>query len=590
MKDYPHKETQELFNLRQEYLKNVTKEQFLENDDVWFYSRQIQAGTIPACSYVRSAVQRELDKLNDPDCPYYFDAEAGYRFFAFCRYNYHLKGPLGGQSFVLSDWQIWVFSMILGWKRKHGQNANFRQYKITYLECPRGSGKSAMMALFGLYMLALDHEWEPEIYVAATKKDQANLLFNSVIRQIEFPRNRKLYKKLKLERKRETIISKTAKAGSFRSLSKESKSFDGMNVHCALVDEIHALPNAEIWEVLKSGANKRPQSMMIGITTAGTNVNGFGYQQSNYFKKLLDGEYKDDNAFGAIWTVDKGDDLYNPETWIKANPSWFASINHDDFKSDIERTKNWPETRTEVYTKYLNVWYQSNDKWLPVDDVGLANKEILFEENYKDCYCIIGVDLAYAEDMLAYVNVYEKWNEESNKFHYYVFPHYYTPDDIINSGRKPKYIPWVKEGLLEALPGQIIDFDIIQNKLEEEWNSKHVLEFAFDRYNAHQMAGSLQNKFGDDACWYVTQSATGLNEASKFFKRLLLERRIHFHNDIFVWNCLNAVVKNYSGIIKIGKDEGQPSEKIDGLAACLNALERFLARSVSNNEISIEFI
>lgn len=587
MYKYTGIESQKLFDDRQNYLRTVTKEQFLNNDDSWFYAREVQNGNIPVCEYIKKAVQREQDKLSDPDCPYYYDPEPGFKFFAFCRYFYHLKGPLGGQHFILSDWQIWLFSMLLGWKRKTGQNKGFRQYKIAYLECPRGSGKSAIMALFGLFMLSMDDEWEPEVYVAATKKEQANLLFNSVIRQIEYGKNKKIANHLKVKRRREYIERYSAQGGTFKSLSKDSKSFDGMNIHCALVDEVHAHPTAEIWEILKSGANKRKQSMMVAITTAGHNFNGFGYQFSNFIKKMLEGKLTDDekkstdNVFGCVWTIDKGDEIYDQKTWIKANPSWYAAINHEDFAADIMRTISWPETKAETYTKLLNIWYHSNDKWLDPEFILKANSQKLNENDFKSTPCIIGVDLAYAEDMLAYVNVYEKWNDEDKQNHYYVFPKYFTPDVNLRRGDRPQYNRWSHEDLLTVLPGDIINFDVIQNFLEDEYQKGRVLEFAFDRYNAHQMAGSLQNKYGEHSVYYIQQTMSGLNEASKFFKRLLLEGRIHFDNDIFVWNCVNAVVKiNATGLIQVTKDESSPKDKVDGLIACINALERYQVRSV----------
>lgn len=586
MKDYERREDQVLYDEGQRYLSSVTKEEFLKNDLAWFYARQVENGTIPVCELVKAAVQRERAKQQDPDCPYYFDAEAGWKFFAFCRYFYHLKGPLGGHKFILSWWQIWIFSMLLGWKRKDGQNKGYRQYKIGYFEVPRGSGKSAMMALFGLYMLTMDGEWTPEVYVAATKKEQANLLFNSVIRQIEYSANRQIINHLKVRRKREYIICTGDKAGDFKSLSRDSKSFDGFNPHCALVDEIHAHPTSEIWDVLKSGANKRKQSMMIAITTAGTNFNGFGYSYSTYIKKILlsPDEVKDDNVFGVVWTIDKGDDIYNPDVWIKANPSWFAAINHDDFKGDIERTKVWTLTKSETVTKLLNVWYHSNDKWLNPEKVYENNTLDIPEEYFKKTPCIVGVDLSEIEDMTSYVNVYEKWNEEDEKYHYYVYPKYFVPASQIMKGDRPKYNRWEQEGLLTSIPGEVIDYDVIQGELEKEWETKYVLEYAFDRYNAHQMAGSLQNKYGENAVYYIQQSMSGLNDASKFFFRLLSEKRIHFHNDIFVWNCINATVVNSNGLIKISKNEDSFKDKIDGLIACINALDRFQARSNFNDE------
>ncbi|GBQ71452.1 terminase large subunit [Acetobacter lovaniensis] len=583
--DLTERETQSDFDKMDTYLKTIEEEDF----DCWWYARQVESGMIPACQFVKNAIARERAKLSDPNCLYYFDPHPGFRFFAFCRHFYHLKGDKGGTPFILAPWQIWVFSMLLGWKNKEGQYKDKRQYKVTYLEVPRGSGKSAMMGLFGLFMLSMDGEWEPEVYVAATKKDQANLIFNSVVRQVEFPANKKIIQHIKVRRKREYLISTKLQGGTFKSLSKDSKSFDGMNIHCALVDEIHAHPDSEIWDVLSSGSNKRAQSLMVGITTAGTNFSNFGFQQSTYMKKLLRGDFHDDETFACVWTIDKGDDLYTEDTWIKANPSWWTSaINHTKFANAIERTRNWPETKAETFTKLLNIWYQSSDKWLAPEKVAACNDLTIPEEQFKDIPCIIGVDLGWTEDMTALVNVYERIEKEAEgvfRKHYYVYPRFFSPSRLVASGSKPKYTMWEKDGLLETMPGDTIDYEVLQEMIFKEFRSHRVIETAFDRWNGHQMMTNIQNQFGRDAVSQINQSMGGLNDASKFFKRLVLEQRIHFHHDILVWNCVNAVVRvGNGGLILVDKDPGAPQDKIDGLKATLNALERFMIRNGSNGD------
>lgn len=591
MKDYIRLEDQELYDEGYQYLLNVKKDEFLSNDDSFFYSRQIQNGTIPSCDYVKYAVEREERKKQDPNCPYYFDPLPGFKFFAFCRHFYHLIGPLGGQPFILSWWQIWVFSQLLGWKHKTGPHKGKRSYKIAYLECPRGSGKTAMMALFGLYMLTLDDEWSPEIYVAATKREQANILFGSVLKQINYGKNKKIIDYLKVAFKRDTILCNADKGGTFKSLSKEAKSFDGLNIHCALVDEIHAHPSSEIWDVLNSGAAKRDQSLMVAITTAGTNFNSFGFSYSSYIKKLLQGlhdqdpVFKDDSVFGCVWTVDSGDDLYSPLTWQKANPGWFSSVNQQTIQDNIMRTKSWPETKAETFTKHLDVWYSASDKWLQPEYVYACNDLNVPETHFKDEKCIIGVDLAYAEDMLVYVKVYEKYNEEDEKYHYYVYPEYYTPSINLTKPENTKYVDWVNRGLLTKCDGDIIDLETIQRKLEYEYEKGNVFEIAFDRWNATQMAQSLQNRFGADTVYYVDQSMGNLNDPSKLFKTLIIEKRIHFHSDIMVWNCLNCYAKmNNTGLIHVEKESTSSKDKIDGVVACINALSRWMEHGIEFSE------
>lgn len=571
----------EQFKKDHEYLGKVTKEEFLEKDLVWHYAREVKSGNIIVGDYIKRVVDYQLSRLDDESDPYWFDATAGYKFFAFCRYFYYLSGPVGGTPFILSWWQIWFFSMLLGWKRADGS----RQYKIAYLEVARGNGKSTMMSLLGLYMLCKDNEWTPEIYVAATKKEQANILFNAVLAQLEFPKNKKIIEHLKVRRKREYIVCDTIKKGVFKSLSKDSKSFDGMNVHCALIDELHAHPNGDVWNILKSGANKRAQSLMVAITTAGTNLNSFGYSYSKYIQKVITGEAKDDTVFGLIYTIDKDDDPYNPEIWPKANPNWWASINHESFAADIERTKAWPEGKTETFTKLLDIWINDTACFLPVQRVDECFGTIPPENDLYNYEAIVGVDLSECEDMTAAVSVYEVWNDEIGKNHYYVYPKYFIPEAQLG-GKRQFYDKWQEERWLDTCGEDIIDYDSVQKYLEDTYENKPVSELAFDRYNATQMAGSLQNQFGEGSVIFVNQSFSGLNEASKFLKVLVYEKRIHFASPIFRWNLLNAEAIESNGLLKVVKSNDKRA-KIDGLTACLNALDRFLVRSNYNNEISV---
>ena len=362
-----------------------------------------------------------------------------------------------------------------------------------------------------------------------------------------------------------------------------------MNVHCALVDEIHAHTDSEIWDVLSSGYNKRAQSLMVGITTAGKNFSNFGFKQSTYMKKLLRGDFQDDETFACVWTIDKGDDVYDRNSWIKANPSWWTSaINHTKFANAIERTRHWPETKAEIFTKLLNIWYQSSDKWLAPEKVAACNDLTIPEEQFKDTPCIIGVDLGWTEDMTALVNVYERIEKEAEgvfRKHYYVYPRFFSPSRLVASGSKPKYTMWEKDGLLETMPGDTIDYEVLQEMIFKEFRSHRVIETAFDRWNGHQMMTNIQNQFGRDSVSQINQSMGGLNDASKFFKRLVLGQRIHFHHDILVWNCVNAVVRvGNGGLILVDKDPGAPADKIDGLKATINALERFMIRNGSTSD------
>jgi phage terminase large subunit-like protein len=189
----------------------------------------------------------------------------------------------------------------------------------------RKNGKSTIAAGIGLYLLLGDGEPGSEVYSAATKRDQAKIVFEEAKRMV---RSSPFLRK-KITAFRENLHIRDT-ASKFEALGRDADTMDGLNPHGALLDELHAWRDGEVWGVLETGMGARRQPLMFAITTAGFNQDSYCFQLRDYACKVLDGIVEDDAFFGVIYTLDEGDDWRDEATWIKANPNLGVSIQIDE--------------------------------------------------------------------------------------------------------------------------------------------------------------------------------------------------------------------------------------------------------------------
>ena len=243
-----------------------------------------------------------------------------------------------------------------------------RRFRVAHVEVARKNGKTTLWCGIGLYMLFADGEPGAEVYCAATKKDQARLLFH------EAERMRKASPSLKkrIQNFRDNM-SVVATASKFEPLGADSDTLDGLNVHCALVDELHAHKTRDLWDVLDTATGARRQPLMAAITTAGFNRLSICYKQNEYGQKVLEGVLDDDAFFVYIATIDQphenepGDDWEDEKNWAKANPGLGVSVKIDDLRRKAKKAKNEPTALNAFLRLHLNVWTQQDTRWMPMD-------------------------------------------------------------------------------------------------------------------------------------------------------------------------------------------------------------------------------
>lgn len=541
------------------------------------YCRKITAGEIPACKYVRAACQRQLNDLEraktDPAWRFRFDEAKAGRAARFLEQLPHVKGPKAGELFRLEPWQCFVVTTVFGWVRK---DTGARRFRRAYEELPRGNGKSFMSSGVALLGLAADGEQGAEVYSAATTTSQALIVHGDAEAMLR--KRPKLLEKLGLKISAHAIYQRATNS-TFGALSREAKNHDGKNIHVAVVDELHAHPTRAVWDVLITGAAKRPQSLIWAITTAGFDTSGICYEVRESVVKMLEGA-ENEALFGIIYTLDDGDDWRAEESWIKANPNWHASIDHDAFRLDATEALQTASKENNFKTKHLNIWCNAEVAWMQMSAWDACGDPNLSEEDFAGAACTLGLDLASKIDIAAKAKVFHKdlpagQNPDGSAKvvrHFYLFVDSYLPERAIEESKNSQYAGWVKDEWIQTTPGDVLDFEAIRAGIFADRSLHDLREVAFDPWQAQQLANELQ---ADGVVMIEVQPIVrNFSEPMKEWEGLVLSGRFHHDaNPLMRWMVSN-VVCHRDNKDNIYPRKTRPENKIDGPVAAIMALNR----------------
>lgn len=542
------------------------------------YCLKILSGQIPACLYVRQACARQMKDLaraeaNDPTFPYYFDEAAAGRACRFLEQLPHVKGPLRSKLLVLGLWQCFVITTIFGWKRRENGRRRFRR---AYLELPRGNGKSFLLSGIGLLGLAADGEGGADIYSAATTTDQANITRGDAAAMLTA--RPPLAKKLGLKNTAHAIFQ-TSSNSTFKALSREAKNQEGKNVHFGLVDELHAHPDRETWDVVIMGAAKRTQSLVWAITTAGVDQAGICYEVRGGVVKMLAETAPNEQLFGIIYTIDETDDWRLESSWVKANPNWEASIDQDLFRMDAAEAIQTASKENNFKTKHLNIWCNADVAWMQLAAWDACADPSLKEADFAtEDPCTLGLDLATKTDIAARTKLF--FRDVPNPVehggpperHYYAFFRFWLPEAALETSKNSQYQGWAKEGRITTTPGNVLDFEAVKSTLRADRTEHQVREAAFDPWQAQQLA----NEMLAEQLQMVELKPTVQNFSApmKELEALVLSKRFH-HNGCpaMRWQISN-VVCHRDAKENIYPRKEKPENKIDGPVSLIMALNR----------------
>lgn len=482
----------------------------------------------------------------------------------------HTKGDWAGGAFKLQPWQRdEIIRPLFGWKRPDGT----RRYRRAYVEIPRKNGKSTLCAGIALYLLFADGEAGAEVFSAAADRDQASIVFDSAKTMAEA--SPQLIKRCK-PFKRSIVVPETN--SFYRVLSADAYTKHGLNAHGIVFDELHAQPNRELYDVLNTSTGARKQPMMVMITTAGFDRNSICWEQHEYARQVRDGLIDDSSMFVYIAAADEGDDWTDPAIWAKANPGLGVTVSLEYMQEQCRQAMQSPAYQNTFRRLHLNQWTSQDSRWLDMTAWDACDAPL---PDLRGRVCYAGLDLASTTDIAALVLAFPPVAAGEPVW---LLPYFWVPqENLIARGRKDRvaYDAWARDGLIEATPGNVIDYNYIERRIGEVARLYKLKEIAFDPWNASQTAQSMGN--AGITMIEMRQGMASMTAPTKELNRLVLSGGIgHGGNLVLRWMADNVVVKSdAAGNLK--PDKGMSRQRIDGIVAAIMGIDR-LTRNVGKKE------
>lgn len=550
-------------------------------DPVSRYARGVITGKIVAGPHVRAACLRHLDDLKrGHERGLRFDLVAAQRAISFFPDVLRLNGgEYEGKVYDLLDWQAFIIGSLFGWLGTDG----FRRFRSAYVETGKGSGKSPLAAGIGLYGLMADGEAGAEIYAAATKKDQAMILFRDAVAMVDA--SPELSERITKSGGGLNVwnLAWLVRRNFFRPISSDDGQ-SGPRPHISLLDEIHEYKDGYVIEMLKAGQKSRRQPLLFGITNSGTDKRTICWDYHDYGAKVSAGQLQDDTFFAYICALDDGDDPFKDETcWPKANPSLrFGLPGLRYLREQVTQARGMPAKESIVRRLNFCQWVEAAAPWIS-SEVWFAGEDKTFPvERLRGRRCWAGLDLASTQDLTALVLLFEPTAEDE---FWRLLPQFWIPgdglDDKAYKDRVP-YIAWRDAGYIEALPGRAINKLAVARRLVEITEQFDLRAVAYDRWRIEDLKMLLDQEGIALPLVPFGQGYKDMGPALDEFERRLVGATIrHNGNPCMTWCAANAVtVSDPAGNRKVAKDKA--TGRVDGIVAAIMA-----AGSSKNNDAPI---
>jgi len=573
----------------------------------WWYAKSVRDGFIVAGELVRLAVDRFFYDLKRPELKF----EPGLaidaiEFFAFLP---HVKGELAkppAKTIDLEPWQCFLIGSLFGWTwRETGK----RRFRIAYIEVARKNGKSTLAAGIAGYLLAMDEEWGAEVYSSATTRDQAKIVF-SILRQM-VKRSPDLAEMVDVY-KHALVVEDTF--SNFQPLSSDHNTLDGLNTHGSICDELHAWPTRDLWDVIEESTASREQPLQVAITTAGADRETICYELRDYGEKILRGFRKgfdDDTFFAMIYTIDKGDkweddlEIRRPEesrVWIKANPNLGVSCKLEYLARKARKVKGMPSAQANFERKHLNMWVQSESRWLDMEIYDQNKTSGLYVmkdgivdldatlERFAGRFAVMGIDLSAVSDMTCLIYMLP---DPEDRMKVSIIMRAWAPKAWADSRKnkyRRQYDGWRRSGWVKITDGDAIDYDVVRNQIEADSDILDLKLIGMDKqFQGIEFSQKLGDKLGHTEKSPVVIGLTNHYQmvgpvVNEFERRLISKMFDHGGNPVLRWMFDNvALAESPDGWRKPIKSGSQG--KIDGVMGCVYALGRLMASKPKKKKV-----
>lgn len=492
------------------------------------------------------------------------------------RYCKHSKGSVAGKPFILELWQKALIGAMFGIVNKID---GYRKYQEVVLIVARKNGKSTLAAAVGLYLMIADGELGPEIYTVATKKDQAKIIWLEAKRMVN--------KSKTLKRRIKTLVAEMVASindGIFKPLGRDSDTLDGLNVHGALFDEVHAWKDMNLYDVVVDGTSSRDNPIVFTTSTAGT-------VRESVFDRLYDeceltingyedpDGYKNERLLPIIYELDNRSEWVKPEAWKKANPGLGTIKKTDALSQKVNKAQSNPLLVKNLVCKDFNIRETNGETWLTFEAINNQAKFDITE--LKPRYGIGGADLSSTTDLTCATVIFMVQDDD----HIYVEQMYWLPEDLLEQRVKEDKVPydkWLDQGLLRTTPGNKVHYKFVVDWFLEMQNEKdiYIPWVGYDNWSATYFVEDMKNTFGEQAMEGVIQGKRTLSSPMKSLGADLAKKRIVYNNNsILKWNLTNVAVDIDKNDNIQPMKTSNPKKRIDGFASLLDAyvaLERHI--------------
>lgn len=528
------------------------------------YAHKILSGEITACKKIKTIYARLLDAYEHPG-RYHYDAALGNRPIEFIeRFCRQSQGRIG-QPIKLQLFQKAALNACFGFVDDTGA----RQYRELLLIMGRKNGKTTLLAGVALYMLVADHEGAPEVYALATKREQAGKLYTECCNMVR--QSPALHALL---RKRQSDLYDPQNLGYIRALASNTNGLDGLNAHCAIIDELSAIRDRDLYDLMRQSMSARRQPMLVQITTSGFLRNGVYDDQYAYAEKILNGAITDEHFLPLIYEQESRSEIDDERLWMKSNPGLGTIKSWDAMRASVRKARSSPPDMASVLVKDFNIIANSSNAWLDWDT--LYNPAHITGDFPR--YAIGGMDAADSIDLCAAVLVGRRAGSDE----LLVRTHCWIPrtkleatsDATRTTTDNAPYELWAEQGLLTIVDDVRVNKTVLLDWYCEQRDDYGIypLWIGYDPWHIDDsLLASFAAQFGDGAMIPVRQGVMTLSQPMHDLRADLAAKRINYNaNPIMTWCLGNTYVRtDTNGNIQPQKNRA--SGRIDAVAALLDA-------------------
>lgn len=557
----------------------------LEYNPILEYWQKIQGGEEVVCQKIYKTYCYIAQRIQEPQGEYFYSPARANHVIEFIEnFCHHSKGKLGGRLVELELWEKALLATVFGFVDIEGN----RQYREALLIVGKKNGKSLLASAVGNYMQLGDGEMGPEVYAVATKKDQAKIIWAEAKRMVK--KSPALWKRVR------TLVAELASDfndGIFKPLASDTDTLDGLNVHCALMDEIHQWKNGRaLYDIVADGITAREQPLIFITSTAGVIREDIYDEKYEEAEKIINGYsdpdgYHDDHFISFVYELDARKEWIDPDCWKKANPGLGTIKNAKTLADKVEKAKQNPMLVKNLVCKEFNIRETASEAWLTFEQLDNRDtfsldqeaKQFIWRHGEEETelpyprYGIGGADLSSTTDLTAAKVLFRVPGCDR----VFSISMYWIAEELLEKKVKEDKIPydkWYERGLLRLCPGNSVHAKYVKDWFVEvqEKLDVYIPWVGYDAWSAKYWVEDMAGYFGPFAMIPVAQGKRTLSDPMKRLGNDMESKIIVYNNNpIDKWCFANtAYEEDKNGNIQPRKTS-KSTRRIDGTAALLDA-------------------